>query len=41
MQRDAESLRDSILSVAGDLEVKEGGPAKPLGLHNHRRTVLA
>ena len=38
---DAESLRDSILFVAGDMDAKEGGPAKPLGLENHRRTVYA
>jgi uncharacterized protein DUF1553 len=37
---DAESLRDSLLYVAGDLELKEGGPAQPLpDLANRRRTV--
>ena len=38
---DAEALRDSILFVAGDMEAKAGGPAQPLGLENHRRTVYA
>ena len=39
---DAEQLRDSMLFVAGDLDVsKIGGPAKPLDLENDRRTVYA
>lgn len=39
---DAEQLRDSMLFVAGDLDLKEaGGPATPLGLDNDRRTVYA
>ncbi|ADW69358.1 PSD1 and planctomycete cytochrome C domain-containing protein [Granulicella tundricola] len=43
MQRlDAEQLRDSILFVAGDLDTsKLGGPAKPLGTDNTRRTLYA
>jgi len=37
---DAESIRDSILYVAGDLDLKEiGGPSKDFGLENTRRTV--
>jgi mono/diheme cytochrome c family protein len=37
---DAESIRDSILYVAGDLDLKEvGGPSKDFGLDNTRRTV--
>src|SRR5215831_1668475 len=37
---DAESIRDSILFVAGDLDLKEmGGPSKDFGLENTRRTV--
>jgi hypothetical protein len=36
---DAESLRDSILFVAGTLDLKEGGPAMPLDEKNARRTV--
>ena len=36
---DAESLRDSILFVAGKLDLKEGGPAVPLDEKNDRRTV--
>ena len=37
---DAESIRDSILFVAGDLDLKEvGGPSKDFGLDNTRRTV--
>jgi hypothetical protein len=39
---DAEQLRDSILFVAGDLDVKKmGGPAKEFGLDNTRRTIYA
>ncbi len=39
---DAEQLRDSILFVAGDLNIKEpGGPATPLGIDNDKRTVYA
>jgi mono/diheme cytochrome c family protein/cytochrome c553 len=37
---DAESIRDSVLFVAGDLDLKEvGGPSKDFGLDNARRTV--
>jgi hypothetical protein len=37
---DAESLRDSMLFVAGDLDLKEaGGPSKDFGPENARRTV--
>jgi mono/diheme cytochrome c family protein len=37
---DAEQIRDSILFVAGDLDVKElGGPSKDFGPENTRRTV--
>jgi mono/diheme cytochrome c family protein len=37
---DAESIRDSILFVAGDLDLKEtGGPSKDFGPDNNRRTV--
>src|SRR5260370_31601043 len=37
---DAESIRDSILFVAGDLDLKEmGGPSKEFGPDNTRRTV--
>src|SRR3984893_6079126 len=37
---DAESIRDSILFVAGDLDLKEtGGPSKDFGPENTRRTV--
>ncbi len=36
---DAESIRDSILFVAGTLDLKEGGPAVPLDKENDRRTV--
>jgi len=39
---DAEQLRDSMLFVAGDLDTKDpGGPAKPLGIDNDKRTVYA
>jgi mono/diheme cytochrome c family protein len=39
---DAEQLRDSILFAAGDLDLKEvGGPARPLGVDNTKRTVYA
>lgn len=36
---DAEQLRDSILSVAGDLDDSIGGPSKDLTPDFHRRTV--
>jgi mono/diheme cytochrome c family protein len=37
---DAESIRDSILFVAGDLDLKDmGGPSKDFGDDNTRRTV--
>ncbi len=37
---DAESIRDSILYVAGDLDLKEiGGPSKDFSPENTRRTV--
>ena len=37
---DAESIRDSILFVAGDLNLKEiGGPSQDFGPENMRRTV--
>jgi hypothetical protein len=36
---DIESIRDSLLFVAGDLELKAGGPATAFGPENHRRTV--
>jgi hypothetical protein len=38
---DAESLRDSILSVSGKLALQEGGKAVPLSNENARRTVYA
>jgi len=39
---DAEQLRDSILFVAGDLDVsKLGGPAKEMSTDNTRRTIYA
>ncbi len=38
---DAESLRDSILYVAGKLDVQAGGPAVRLDKDNKRRTVYA
>ncbi len=38
---DAESLRDSILSVSGRLDLKQGGAATPLTNENARRTVYA
>ena len=38
---DAESMRDSLLYVAGKLDLKEGGPAVRLDKENHRRTVYA
>jgi mono/diheme cytochrome c family protein len=39
---DAEQLRDSMIFVAGDLNVsKMGGPAEALDIHNDRRTVYA
>ncbi|MFN7998147.1 MAG: PSD1 and planctomycete cytochrome C domain-containing protein [Bryobacteraceae bacterium] len=38
---DAETIRDSILFVAGDLDLKEtSGPSSDFGLENHRRTVF-
>jgi hypothetical protein len=36
---DAESLRDSLLAVAGKLDLSVGGPPAPLDQANHRRTV--
>ncbi len=36
---DVESIRDSLLFVAGDLDLKTGGPATAFGPDNHRRTV--
>ncbi len=36
---DVESIRDSLLFVSGTLDCKEGGPAAPFNLENHRRTV--
>ncbi len=36
---DAESLRDSLLAVAGNLDLKVGGPAEPLTDDNRRRTI--
>jgi hypothetical protein len=38
---DAESLRDSLLSVSGKLDLEEGGPALRLDKENNRRTVYA
>jgi mono/diheme cytochrome c family protein len=39
---DAEQLRDSVLFVAGDLDLKKvGGPATQLGIENDKRTVYA
>jgi hypothetical protein len=39
---DAESIRDSILFVAGDLDLKEmGGPSEDFGPQNTRRTVYS
>ena len=39
---DAEQLRDSMLFVAGDLDLdKSGGPSTELGIDNTRRTVYA
>ena len=36
---DAEALRDSLLFVAGNLDMKAGGPPSPLSIENERRTV--
>ena len=36
---DAETLRDSLLFVAGNLDLQMGGPPVPLAEDNHRRTV--
>ncbi len=36
---DVEALRDSMLAVAGDLEMTSGGPAARLDAKNRRRTV--
>jgi hypothetical protein len=36
---DAETLRDSLLFVAGNLDLREGGPPEPLDLKNRRRAV--
>ena len=38
---DAESLRDAMLAVAGNLDTKPGGPAEPLSDGNLRRAVYA
>ena len=38
---DAESIRDSLLSVSGKLDLQQGGPAVRLGKDNSRRTVYA
>jgi mono/diheme cytochrome c family protein len=38
---DVEALRDSLLAVAGTLDMSAGGPPKPIGAKNHRRTVYA
>lgn len=36
---DAEALRDSVLSVAGDLDLRLGGPPLSWNEDNHRRTI--
>jgi len=36
---DIESMRDSILAVAGDLDLTAGGPPAKLTDDNHRRTI--
>jgi cytochrome c553/mono/diheme cytochrome c family protein len=36
---DVESIRDSLLFVAGNLDLQAGGPAIAFGPGNHRRTV--
>ena len=36
---DAETLRDSLLYVAGNLDMQAGGPPAPLTDKNHRRSV--
>ena len=36
---DAEALRDSLLAVAGTLDLTAGGPPKALNEKNHRRTI--
>lgn len=36
---DAEALRDAILATAGTLDATVGGPGKPLGDDNPRRTI--
>jgi hypothetical protein len=36
---DVESLRDSLLFVSGNIDLKAGGPALEFGPDNHRRTV--
>jgi hypothetical protein len=36
---DVESIRDSLLFVAGNLDLKAGGPASAFGPDNRRRTV--
>ena len=38
---DAESERDSILAVAGTLDLKTGGPSQPLTDEFHRRAIYA
>ena len=39
LRLDAEALRDSVLAVAGDLDLRIGGPPVPFDLNNHRRTI--
>jgi len=36
---DVEAIRDSLLFVSGNLDLKSGGPAVEFGPANHRRTV--
>lgn len=36
---DAEALRDSVLAVAGDLDLRAGGPPSPLDAENCRRSI--
>ena len=36
---DFETLRDSLLSVSGELDTKLGGPAEPLTNKHHRRSL--
>ena len=39
LRMDAETLRDSLLYVAGNLDLQMGGPPAPLNDQNRRRTV--